>query len=53
MKYVRDLKSSLLLSNVMGPDMKTPLNDAASFDELVKTAHNNGKLSTKITEFIS
>jgi len=41
MKYVRDLKSSLLLSNVMGPDMKTPLNDAASFDELVKTAHNN------------
>lgn len=39
MKYVKNLRTSLLLSDVMGEDMGAPKGDSASFDQLVVKAH--------------
>jgi len=41
MKYIRDMKTSLLLSNVMGNDMDKPAEDEDSFKALVENAHQS------------
>jgi len=41
-QYIKNMRAALLLSNVMGEDMKTPLNDVDdSFNKMVETAHKN------------
>lgn len=42
MKYIKDMKTTLVLTDVMGNDMVTPLNNAADFNALVEAAHKDG-----------
>lgn len=41
MRYIKDLKTSLLLSNVMGDDMVNPKGDGKAFNDLVNKAHES------------